>query len=115
MEFIFDSDKGVFPDWSEYPLVVLVTSIIWIAVTFLQNLRVMKFFKISVKKFSQEDLDGKKFIDKTTKKQFKVDGKINKWNVPSGILAMLFGCGLIYSIMFATGYIIYGSIKLLFY
>ena len=32
--YFFDSDKGVFPDWSEYPLVVLVTSIIWIAVTF---------------------------------------------------------------------------------
>ncbi|MGB5274857.1 MAG: Na+:solute symporter, partial [Flavobacteriaceae bacterium] len=31
-----------------------------------------------------------------------------KWSVPSGLTAMLLGCVLIYSIMFATGYWIYG-------
>ncbi len=33
-----------------------------------------------------------------------------KWSVPAGISAMLLGCVLIYSIMFATGYWIYGNI-----
>ena len=31
------------------------------------------------------------------------------WSVPSGIIAMLLGCVLIYSCMFATGYWIYGN------
>jgi len=31
-----------------------------------------------------------------------------KWSVPSGIVAMLLGVALIYSLMFATGYWIYG-------
>ena len=35
-----------------------------------------------------------------------------KWSVPSGIGAMLIGVVLIYSIMFATGYWIYGETKL---
>jgi len=31
------------------------------------------------------------------------------WSVPSGVIAMLLGCILIYSCMFATGYFIYGN------
>jgi uncharacterized membrane protein (DUF485 family) len=34
--------------------------------------------------------------------------KKEKWSVPAGISAMLLGVVLIYSIMFATGYWIYG-------
>ncbi|NNK20479.1 MAG: Na+:solute symporter, partial [Flavobacteriaceae bacterium] len=33
-----------------------------------------------------------------------------KWSVPAGITAMLLGCVLIYTIMFATGYWIYGKV-----
>ncbi|MBT3588311.1 MAG: Na+:solute symporter, partial [Flavobacteriaceae bacterium] len=32
-----------------------------------------------------------------------------KWSVPSGILAMVLGCILVYSTMFATGNILYGN------
>ena len=31
------------------------------------------------------------------------------WSVPSGIIAMFVGCAFIYSIMFATGNLIYGN------
>ena len=50
-----------------------------------------------------------KVIKKAKKDKIMLDKKDNNWNVPSGILAMLLGCGLIYSIMFATGYWIYGQ------
>ena len=112
--YFFDSDKGVFPDWTEYPLVVLVTSIIWIAVTFITKPESDEVLQNFCKKIQPGGPGWKKFIDKNTKKQFKVDGKIDRWNVPSGILAMLLGCGLIYSIMFATGYIIYGEYQTAF-
>jgi hypothetical protein len=48
-------------------------------------------------------------IKKAKKDKVKLDKKDSCWNVPTGILAMLLGCGLIYSIMFATGYWIYGQ------
>ena len=50
-----------------------------------------------------------KIIKKAKKDKVKLDKKDSSWNVPSGIIAMLLGCGLIYSIMFATGYWIYGE------
>ena len=50
-----------------------------------------------------------KVINKAKKDKVKLYKKDSSWNVPSGILAMLLGCGLIYSTMFATGYWIYGK------
>ena len=34
------------------------------------------------------------------------------WSVPSGILAMLLALAMIYCLLFATGYFIYGNIQL---
>jgi small-conductance mechanosensitive channel len=34
--------------------------------------------------------------------------KEEPWNVPSGIIAMLFGCALIYALLFGTGFLLYG-------
>ena len=33
--YLFGSNKGLFPDWLEYPFVVLFTSIIWLSVTYM--------------------------------------------------------------------------------
>ena len=33
------------------------------------------------------------------------------WSVPLGIICMLFGCFAIYSVLFSTGYFIYGEIS----
>ena len=104
-EFLFASAGGVFPPWFEFPFVVLVTSIIWLAVTFLTAAE------------KQEVLEG--FCNKTQPggpgwaKVLKKAGansiqKEQVWSVPSGIIAMLLGCVMIYSTMFATGYYIYG-------
>jgi len=108
-EFLFASAGGVFPPWFEFPFVVLVTSIIWLAVTFLTAAE------------KQEVLEG--FYNKTQPggpgwaKVLKKAGansiqKEQVWSVPSGIIAMLLGCVMIYSTMFATGYYIYGRINL---
>ena len=43
-----------------------------------------------------------------------IEKKDLSWNLPSGISAMLLGCGFIYSIMFSTGYWIYGNFDLAF-
>ena len=40
--------------------------------------------------------------------QIKSEG----WSVPSGILAMLLALAMIYCLLFATGYFIYGNLQL---
>lgn len=108
---LFFSEEGFFPGWAKFPVIVLITTVIWILVTFITKAEsqdvLVNFYKKTqpggpgwtrvLKKVNSEDL---KLID------------INKnWNVPAGILAMLIGCVLIYGCLFATGYWIYGQYK----
>ena len=107
--YLFGSNKGLFPDWLEYPLVVLFTSIIWIGVTYMTQPESDEVLRRFYKKIQPGGPGWVKVINKAKKDKVKLYKKDGSWNVPSGILAMLLGCGLIYSIMFATGYWIYGQ------
>ena len=107
--YLFGSNKGLFPDWLEYPLVVLFTSIIWIGVTYMTQPESDEVLRRFYKKIQPGGPGWVKVINKAKKDKVKLYKKDSSWNVPSGILAMLLGCGLIYSIMFATGYWIYGQ------
>ena len=107
--YFFDSKKGQLPDWLEYPLVVSFTTIIWIAVTYMTQPERDDVLRRFYKKIQPGGPGWEKVIKKAKKDKVMLDKKDNSWNVPSGILAMLLGCGLIYSIMFATGYWIYGQ------
>ena len=104
-----DGLEGIFPSWAKFPLVVLLTSIVWIAVTFLTSPE------------KEETLDG--FYKQTQPggpgwkvQQDKAiaEGQIKfqEWSVPSGILAMILGAILVYGCMFATGNWIYGNYTL---
>ena len=107
--YLFGSNKGLFPDWLEYPLVVLFTSIIWIGVTYMTQPESDEVLRRFYKKIQPGGPGWVKVINKAKKDKVKLYKKDSSWNVPSGILAMLLGCGLIYSIMFASGYWIYGQ------
>ena len=107
--YLFGSNKGLFPDWLEYPLVVLFTSIIWIGVTYMTQPESDEVLRRFYKKIQPGGPGWAKVLKKAKKDKVKLYKKDSSWNVPSGILAMLLGCGLIYSIMFATGYWIYGQ------
>ena len=107
--YLFGSNKGLFPDWLEYPLVVLFTSIIWIGVTYMTQPESDEVLRRFYKKIQPGGPGWVKVINKAKKDKVKLYKKDSSWNVPSGILAMLLGCGLIYSTMFATGYWIYGQ------
>ena len=50
-----------------------------------------------------------KIINEAKKEGILLENNDKGWSVPFGILAMLLGCVLIYSCMFATGYWIYGD------
>ena len=102
-------ESGLMPSWFRFPFIVLITSIVWIAVTYLtqpERKEVLQSFYLKIqpggpgwsKVVNDAEQEGKNIKDAT-----------EGWSVPSGVLAMLVGCVLIYSVMFATGNWIYGD------
>lgn len=111
-QVLFFDEAALFPEWSRFPLVVLITSVLWIVVTFLtpaeKTSTLIRFYK----KTQPGGPGWKKIVDEATEQGVDLKRKEGKWTVPSGILAMLLGCVLVYSSMFATGNWIYGNYEL---
>lgn len=107
--YFFDSKTGVLPDWSEFPMVVLVTTIIWVSVTFATQAESKEVLRSFYKKIQPGGPGWAKVVNEAASENIDLDNNKEAWGVPSGILAMLLGCALIYSCMFATGYWIYGE------
>ena len=107
--YLFDTRTGMLPSWSEIPLVVLITTLIWLLVTYMTRPEKKEVLHDFCEKIQPGGPGWKKIINEvSTERQEKMGAK-QKWNVPSGIMAMLLGCVLIYSLMFSTGYSIYGD------
>ena len=91
------------PLYMKLPLIVFITTIIWLTVTFItpadDNETLINFYKKT-----KPGGPGWSFI----KKLDNIDDEEEKWIVPLGILCMIFGCLMIYSALFSTGYFIYG-------
>ena len=111
--YLFDTTNGLLPEWAKFLIVVGVTSAVWIIATFAtkpESKEVLNSFYERTqpggpgwsKVVKEADSDGVEIVH----------NKNEGWNVPSGILAMLLGCVLIYSCMFSTGYWIYGETTL---
>ena len=104
-----DGLEGIFPSWAKFPLVVLLTSIVWIAVTFLTSPEkeetLDRFYK-------QTQPGGPGWKVQQEKAIAEGQIKFQEWSVPSGILAMILGAILVYGCMFATGNWIYGNYTL---
>jgi len=109
--FLFAADTGVFPDWSEYIFVVLVTTIIWLAATFMTQPESKLVLRDFYKRIQPGGPGWKKVIKEANSDGVVIADPDEKWSVPQGISAMVLGCVLIYTCMFATGYWIYGEIK----
>ena len=108
-EVLFMGDEAIFPLWSRFPLVVLITTIIWISVTFLtpaeKTKTLIRFYQIT----KPGGPGWRKVIEDASKEGIDLIRGETKWTVPSGIIAMLLGCIFVYSCMFATGNWIYGN------
>ena len=96
---LFHPENGFFPDWLQYPIVVLVTTLVWVAVTYLTPPEDDKTLKNFVQKL---ELGGPGWTSFSSNND-------DKWSVPQGVLAMVLGCVFVYSILFATGFFIYGE------
>ncbi|NDG45697.1 MAG: Na+:solute symporter [Flavobacteriia bacterium] len=101
--------EGVFPAWAEFPFVVVVTTTLWLLTTYLTPSESDSVLRDFYRKIQPGGPGWKKVIAAAQAEQIELEEEKQGWTVPSGILAMLLGCSLIYSIMFATGYYIYGN------
>ncbi|MFS4415547.1 sodium:solute symporter family protein [Maribacter sp. 2307ULW6-5] len=107
--WLFAAGEGVFPSWAEYPFVVLVTTAIWLAATFMTQPESPEVLRSFYRKIQPGGPGWTKVVSDAKAENQNIVNREEKWSVPSGITAMLIGCVLIYSIMFATGHWIYGE------
>ena len=107
-------EVGVFPAWAEFPFVVFVTTSLWLIVTFITPSEDQSVLRSFYKKTQPGGPGWKKVIDAAKNDSVELVDSDEGWSVPAGILAMLLGCLMIYSTMFATGYYIYGDYQLAF-
>ena len=99
-------NDNMLPAYMKFPFIVLVTTSIWLIVTFVTP---------------SDDTDTLvKFYNKTKpggpgwniiKNNSGINNEKEGWIVPRGIICMIIGCISIYSALFSTGYFIYGEIN----
>ena len=102
-------DEGLMPSYAKFPMVVLITTLVWLIVTFLTQAESKEVLQNFYKKIQPGGPGWSKIINEAKTENIELLNTNEGWSVPSGIIAMLVGCVLIYSVMFATGYFIYGD------
>ena len=106
--------EGFMPSWAEFPFVVAVTTILWLLITFITPSEDESVLRSFYKKTQPGGPGWAKIVAKAQKEGVELLDDNKTWSVPAGIIAMLLGCSMIYSIMFCTGYFIYGNLRLAF-
>ncbi|CAG2534788.1 Na+/proline symporter [Maribacter dokdonensis] len=106
--YLFATETGLLPDWSEYIFIVVVTTIIWLIATFMTQPESNETLRSFYRKIQPGGPGWSKVVDEAKTDAVEIVKDKEKWSVPAGVTAMLLGVLLIYSIMFATGYWIYG-------
>ncbi|WP_299045608.1 sodium:solute symporter family protein [uncultured Polaribacter sp.] len=107
---LFGATSGILPTWFQLPFVVLITTAFWLIVTYItqpDNKEVLYSF---YKRIQPGGPGWNKVINDAKGENINLQDTKSNWSIPSGILAMLLGCILIYSCLFATGFWIYGQI-----
>jgi len=107
-DMLFAPETGIFPEWANYPFVVVVTTSIWMAVTLMTQPESNETLRSFYKKIQPGGPGWAKVVANAERDNVEIVKQGEKWSVPSGITAMLLGVALVYSTMFATGYWIYG-------
>ncbi len=111
-EALFGVESGLLPEWGELPFIMVVTTVIWLTATFVTQPETKEVLRSFYQKIQPGGPGWSKVVDEAELDNVQIVESNEKWSVPSGITAMLLGVVLIYSIMFATGYWIYGETNL---
>jgi len=98
-------ETALMPEYMKFPMVVLITTVVWLVVTFATPAEDKEVLLSFYKKTIPGGPGWKAIVGN---EQIESKG----WSVPSGILAMLLALAMIYCLLFATGYFIYGNLLL---
>ena len=102
---ILFGETALLPNYMKFPMIVIITTMVWLVVTFLTPAENNKVLLNFCKKTNPGGPGWKTIVGN---EQIERGG----WSVPSGILAMLLALIMIYCLLFATGYFIYGNLQL---
>tara|TARA_B100000902_G_scaffold379255_1_gene413382 strand:- start:826 stop:2601 length:1776 start_codon:yes stop_codon:yes gene_type:complete len=91
---------------------VTITTVSWLIVTMITPPSSLETLQNFYKKIQPGGPGWKTVVKKSEKNGVIITGKKEKWDVPSGILCMVFGSISIYSILFGIGYILYSKTTL---
>ena len=104
------SESGILPSYYKFPMVVLFTTVVWLSVTLFTNPDSSETLINFCKKTNPGGPGWKKIKNEALKKNIVFNDESEKrWSVPLGIICMMLGCFAVYSILFSTGYFIYGE------
>lgn len=109
---LFQSTNSIFPTWGKYPFIVLLTTLVWIFVTVITKPESDEVLITFYNKISPggNGWNRIKNLAKNTSPE-STNNKTNSSNLTLGIYAMLLGSVVIYGVLFATGFWIYGAYK----
>jgi SSS family solute:Na+ symporter len=110
--YFFSEESGVFPTWAKFPLIVLITTIIWLVATFITPAESKGVLQSFYKKIQPGGPGWVKVVEDANADNISIKTTKEGWSVPSGIIAMLLGCVFVYSCLFSAGYWIYGALNL---
>lgn len=99
-------ENALMPEYMKYPMVVILTTIVWVVVTYAtpaENKEVLL-------NFYKKTTPGGPGWRAVIRKDQHIEQ--SQWSVPSGILGMLLSLFMIYSLLFSIGYFIYGNLQL---
>mgnify|MGYP001383678465 FL=1 len=106
------SDLGIMPTYYKFPMVVLFTTVVWVAVTLFTNPDSTETLINFCRKTNPGGPGWKKIKNEALRKNIELKNEPEKaWSVPLGVVCMLLGSFAVYSILFSTGYFIYGEIN----
>ena len=105
VDSILFADGALMPEYFKFPMVVLLTTIIWVVVTYLTPSEDKEVLLNFYKRTNPGGPGWRSIVGKE-----KIVS--SEWSVPSGILATLIALVMVYCLLFSTGYFIYGNLQL---
>ncbi len=100
---------GMLPTWAKFPMVVLLTTLIWLLVTYLtapERQEVLERFYLKI----QPGKNGwRPVIHRAEAEGRSIRKPSEEVNLPDGIIAMLWGTLLVFAALFLIGHVIYGN------
>lgn len=112
ISFFFVFLNGYPEDWPDYfrfPLIVAITTIIWLITTFATQPESTHTLRNFYNKIQPGGAGWRQVISDATRDGEDIVDPDAKWTLPGGILAMLSATIMVYSILFGTGKLLFGE------